>query len=44
MTLGARLDDAWIVTDGVVAGDDVVTSGAAQLLSAEVLAAQPGEE
>ena len=44
VTLGARQGDAWIVTEGVAAGENVVTTGAVQLLSAEIIAAEPPQE
>ncbi len=44
LTLAAPLDAGWLVTDGVSPGEDVVTRGAAQLLSAATLAAEPQHE
>jgi hypothetical protein len=38
LVLAVALPGAWLVTDGVAAGERVVTTGAAQLLSAETLA------
>lgn len=43
LTLAAPLADAWLVTDGIAAGERVVTAGAAQLLSSAMLGAQPGD-
>jgi hypothetical protein len=42
LALGAPLPGAWLVTDGVVAGERVVTAGAAQLLSSAILGSHPG--
>ena len=37
LALAAALPGAWLVTDGVAAGERVVTTGAGQLLSAQTL-------
>jgi len=44
IALGPRIDDRWIATAGVAAGERVVVAGAARLLSSEVLHAAPAED
>jgi multidrug efflux pump subunit AcrA (membrane-fusion protein) len=41
VTLGPRTNERWLVTAGLAAGERLVVTGAAQLLSSEVLAPEP---
>ncbi len=43
LTLAVALPGAWLVTEGVAPGDRVVTTGAAQLLSSEILHPLPAD-
>lgn len=44
VTLGARAGDGWIVMAGVAPGERVVVAGAARLLSAQVMRAEPAAD
>ena len=44
VALGPRVDDRWIATAGIRAGERIVVHGAARLLSAEIVGAEPASD